>query len=54
VELDGPGDVVVGYLPDLGRDVVRPLLSADYSPALVAALGEGLAAVALTAAGGAA
>jgi hypothetical protein len=54
VEVDGPADVVVGYLPDLERDVVRPLLSAGYSPALVATLGEGLAAVARTAAGGAA
>jgi mannose-6-phosphate isomerase len=47
VELDGPADVLLGYLPDLERDVVRPLLSAGYSPAL-ASLGEGLATVART------
>ncbi|GAA3569256.1 class I mannose-6-phosphate isomerase [Microlunatus spumicola] len=43
VELTGPADVLVGYLPDLERDVVAPLLEAGYSRALVATLGEGVA-----------
>ncbi|GAA1431182.1 class I mannose-6-phosphate isomerase [Microlunatus lacustris] len=40
VELDGPADVLFGYLPDLERDVHGPLRAAGYPPALVATLGE--------------
>jgi mannose-6-phosphate isomerase class I len=53
VELDGPADVLMGYLPDLERDVVRPLLSAGYSPALVATLGQVPGTVARTGPSGA-
>ncbi|WP_129661381.1 class I mannose-6-phosphate isomerase [Rothia halotolerans] len=42
VEIEGPADVLVGYLPDLERDVVAPLMEAGYSRELIAALGEGL------------
>ncbi|MFI6518076.1 type I phosphomannose isomerase catalytic subunit [Spirillospora sp. NPDC050679] len=42
VEIAGPADVLFGYLPDLRRDVVAPLLQAGYAPGLIAALGEGL------------
>lgn len=42
VELTGPADVLVGYLPDLERDVVAPLLDAGYPRSLVASLGEGI------------
>jgi len=42
VEIDGPADVLFGYLPDLARDVVAPLNAAGYSRELIAALGEGL------------
>ncbi|MEG9247918.1 hypothetical protein V6S67_07460 [Arthrobacter sp. Soc17.1.1.1] len=42
VEIAGPADVLLGYLPDLTRDVIAPLSAAGYSPALIAALGEGL------------
>ncbi|MEV5884665.1 mannose-6-phosphate isomerase [Streptomyces sp. NPDC052020] len=38
--LHGPADVLVGYLPDLDRDIRRPLTDAGYGPAAVAALGE--------------
>ena len=42
VEVVGPADVLVGYLPDLERDVVAPLLDAGYPRSLVAGLGEGI------------
>jgi mannose-6-phosphate isomerase len=42
VEITGPADVLFGYLPDLHRDVVAPLLRAGYAPDLIAGLGEGL------------
>ncbi|PVY97316.1 class I mannose-6-phosphate isomerase [Actinomycetospora cinnamomea] len=42
VELDGPADVLAGYLPDLEADVRRPLLAAGHGAAVIAALGEGL------------
>jgi hypothetical protein len=42
VEMAGPADVLLGYLPDLSRDVIGPLGGAGYPPALIAALGEGL------------
>ena len=30
VEIDGPADVLTGYLPDLERDVRAPLLAAGH------------------------
>ena len=42
VEIVGPADVLVGYLPDLEQDVRAPLLAAGHGVAAVAALGEGL------------
>lgn len=41
VEIDGPADVLLGYLPDLERDVVAPLVAAGYAPQVIARLGEG-------------
>lgn len=40
VEIAGPGDVLAGYLPDLERDVIRPLSDAGYVPELIATLGK--------------
>lgn len=40
VEITGPADVLVGYLPDLERDVVAPLLGANYSREVIASLGD--------------
>lgn len=42
MEIIGPADVLVGYLPDLEKDVRTPLVSAGYDPAVIASLGEGL------------
>jgi mannose-6-phosphate isomerase len=42
VQIDGPADVLFGYLPDLQRDVLDPLLAAGYARRLIAGLGEGL------------
>ncbi|WP_017571579.1 class I mannose-6-phosphate isomerase [Nocardiopsis halotolerans] len=42
VEVTGPADVLLGYLPDLVRDVVTPLAAAGYPPEVIATLGEGL------------
>ncbi|RJL35771.1 class I mannose-6-phosphate isomerase [Bailinhaonella thermotolerans] len=42
VEIAGPADVLLGYLPDLDRDVRAPLAEAGYGPGPIAALGEGL------------
>ena len=41
VEIQGPADVLMGYLPDLERDVRGPLVAAGYGPGVIAALGEG-------------
>jgi mannose-6-phosphate isomerase len=41
IVIEGPADVLFGYLPDLERDVRAPLAAAGYGPALVAGLGEG-------------
>jgi hypothetical protein len=38
----GPADVLLGFPPDLSRDVIGPLSAAGYPPALIAALGESL------------
>ncbi len=42
VVVEGPADVLFGYLPDLERDVCAPLLAAGYAPKLIAGLGEGI------------
>ncbi|MFA3877759.1 type I phosphomannose isomerase catalytic subunit [Streptomyces sp. MMCC 100] len=42
VEIAGPADVLFGYLPDLDRDVRRPLLEAGYSLQVIAGLGAGI------------
>jgi mannose-6-phosphate isomerase len=42
VEIDGPADVLTGYLPDLEHDVRAPLLAAGYGAGAIAALGAGL------------
>ncbi|MEV5551100.1 type I phosphomannose isomerase catalytic subunit [Streptomyces sp. NPDC052309] len=42
VRVEGPADVLIGYVPDLEHDVQAPLLAAGHGPAAVAALGEGL------------
>ncbi|MEW9547346.1 type I phosphomannose isomerase catalytic subunit [Nonomuraea sp. NPDC050783] len=39
VEIGGPADVLLGYLPDLDRDVRGPLAAAGYGPRAIAALG---------------
>ncbi|MER7471360.1 class I mannose-6-phosphate isomerase [Micromonospora sp. NPDC000018] len=41
VQIDGPADVLFGYLPDLDVDVFQPLLAAGYRPQAIASLGEG-------------
>ncbi|POX38758.1 mannose-6-phosphate isomerase [Streptomyces sp. Ru73] len=40
VELHGPADVLIGYLPDLEHDVRTPLLTAGHAPAAITSLGE--------------
>ncbi|MEV7192785.1 mannose-6-phosphate isomerase [Streptomyces sp. NPDC093510] len=40
VRVHGAADVLAGYLPDLERDIHRPLAAAGYGPNVVAALGE--------------
>lgn len=40
VEIKGPADVLVGYLPDLERDIVAPLEGAGYSRDVIASLGK--------------
>ncbi|MFG2004177.1 class I mannose-6-phosphate isomerase [Spirillospora sp. NPDC048911] len=40
VEVTGPADVMVGYLPDLETDIHAPLIAAGYGPEAIAALGE--------------
>ena len=42
VVVDGPVDLLVGYLPDLERDVRAPLLAAGHGAGAIATLGEGL------------
>lgn len=42
VEMQGPADVFLGYLPNLDHDVRTPLLAAGHATADIAALGEGL------------
>ncbi|GAA3724543.1 class I mannose-6-phosphate isomerase [Spinactinospora alkalitolerans] len=40
MEIAGPADVLLGYLPDLDRDVREPLTAAGYGPESIAQLGE--------------
>jgi hypothetical protein len=42
VRIQGPADVLLGYLPDLEQDIRTILLAAGHGAAAVAALGEGL------------
>ena len=42
VEVEGPADVLMGYYPDLEKDVREPLSAAGYAPEVIATLGEGL------------
>ena len=42
IEVTGPADLLVGYVPDLDGDVVAPLLAAGHAPDQIARLGEGL------------
>jgi mannose-6-phosphate isomerase len=42
VRVDGPADVLFGYLPDLERDIRVPLAAAGHGPAVISGLGEGL------------
>ena len=42
ITIEGPADVLLGYLPDLERDVRAPLAAAGHGPGLIASLGEGL------------
>ncbi|MFP3116735.1 hypothetical protein ACWGUN_08870 [Streptomyces koyangensis] len=41
VELTGPADVLLGYLPDLDRDVRAPLLAAGYALPVIRSLTAG-------------
>jgi mannose-6-phosphate isomerase len=40
VEITGPGDLLVAYLPDLEQDIVQPLTAAGYSRDIISTLGE--------------
>jgi len=40
VAIEGPADLLIGYLPDLDRDIRQPLRAAGYSPELIAQLGD--------------
>lgn len=40
VEITGPADLLVAYLPDLERDIVQPLTAAGYSREVIATLGR--------------
>jgi mannose-6-phosphate isomerase len=42
LQINGPTDVLFGYLPDLDADVLAPLLAAGHQPEVIARLGEGL------------
>ena len=42
VQIQGQVDVLIGYLPDLERDVREPLAAAGYAPEVTVALGDGL------------
>jgi mannose-6-phosphate isomerase len=40
VEIDGPADVLFGYLPDLEQDVIRPVREAGQAPEAIAGLDQ--------------
>ncbi|MDT0389453.1 type I phosphomannose isomerase catalytic subunit [Streptomyces dubilierae] len=40
LRIEGPADILLGYVPDLDGDIRAPLLRAGYAPAAIAALGE--------------
>lgn len=40
VTIDGPADVLFGYVPDLERDIGSPLAAAGYGSGLITSLGE--------------
>ncbi|GAA2588731.1 class I mannose-6-phosphate isomerase [Actinomadura fulvescens] len=40
LRVEGPADVLLGYLPDLVSDIHEPLAAAGYGPDVIAALGE--------------
>jgi mannose-6-phosphate isomerase len=42
VAVEGPADLLAGYLPELDADIRQPLAAAGYGPRQIAALGEGL------------
>lgn len=42
IDIEGPADVLIGYLPDLERDIRAPLVAAGYRLDLIAGLGQGL------------
>lgn len=41
ISLTGPADLLLGYLPDLARDIRQPLLEAGYPPEALPGLGIG-------------
>ncbi|MHB0777645.1 class I mannose-6-phosphate isomerase [Halomonas sp. WWR20] len=43
VEIKGPADLLIGYVPELEKDIRAPLEAAGYSAELIASLGEGFA-----------
>ncbi|WP_242122011.1 class I mannose-6-phosphate isomerase [Sphingomonas lacusdianchii] len=40
VAIEGPADLLIGYLPDLDRDIREPLSAAGYGAELIARLGD--------------
>ncbi len=41
ITIEGPADVLLGYLPDLEQGVRAPLAAAGYGTELIAGLGDG-------------
>ncbi|QRK13376.1 hypothetical protein JQX13_27085 [Archangium violaceum] len=41
LEVQGPADVLMGYLPELQRDIRTPLEAMGYPPSRISALGFG-------------
>jgi mannose-6-phosphate isomerase len=41
--IEGPADLLIGYLPDLDHDIREPLRDAGYSAAVIARLGDAAA-----------
>jgi mannose-6-phosphate isomerase len=40
IRIEGPADVLLGYVPDLDEDIRGPLPTAGHAPAAIAGLGE--------------